>query len=409
MPYLYRSKFLDRLGVKSFINAQNWSTSVGGTYLEPEVLEVMNEVSQTFVSMPALLDKACHRVAELCQVDAAYITAGAAAGIVLCTAACIAGTESAKWKKLPFSEDPPVNGRNQIIIQMGQLAFTEQYAGGGGRLIPVGEPCSCKPSDIEEAITEKTAGIAAGYHYNIVPRGWVPYKMIIEIARKYDLPSLCDAAGAFPPYENLHKLNDWGFDLVIFSGGKGIRGPQNTGLILGKGERGKKLIEVIRDHSSPNHGIGRPFKVSKECIAGIVAALELALGRDEQKEYQKQVKKAEYMAKQLEGIPGVSVKVVPNDGKTYEHPLMARVPSVRIDIDKVALGLDSINNVYEAMQNGESGVFIRSPRFEDREFGPLTHRASVFLFTYYLRDGEEELVAKKMREVLTKQPWRRWA
>jgi len=118
-------------------------------------------------------------------------------------------------------------------------------------------------------------------------------------------------------------LNDFGFYLVIFSGGKGLRGPQNTGLILGNGERGKKLIESIMDHPSPNHGIGRPFKVRKECIAAIVAALELALSRDEQKEYEKQLLRAESMAKQLERIPGVSVNIVPNNGKTYEHPLMA--------------------------------------------------------------------------------------
>ena len=404
MPY--RKKFLDRLDVRSYINAQNWSTSIGGTYLESEVLAVMNDVSQAFVSMEELLDKSGKHVAELCQVDAAYITAGAAAGIVLYTAACIAETESTKWKKLPFSEDPPINGRNQIIMQMTQLAYNEQYAMGGGRLIPVGGPSGCRPSDIEEAITEKTAGIAAGYHYNVIPRGWVPYEVVVDIAKKHNLVSFCDAAGAFPPYENLHKLNDMGFDLVIFSAGKGIRGPQNAGLILGKGERGKNLIKAISDQSSPHFGIGRAFKVSKECIAGTVTALELSLSRDEDKEYEKQLVKAEYMANQLEGIPGVSVSIVPNDGKTYEHPLMARVPNVRIDIDKKALGLDSIKKVYEAMQKGEPGVFIRFPRFEDREFGPFTNQASVFLFTYYLRDGEEKLIAKKMREVLSKQPWR---
>jgi L-seryl-tRNA(Ser) seleniumtransferase len=405
MSFSHQSKFLSRLGVKSYLNAQNWSTSIGGTYLEPEVLEAMNDVSQTFVSMRELLDKAGGRVAELCEVDAAYITTGAAAGIVLCTAACIAGTESAKWKRLPFSEDPPINGRNQIIIQMTQLTYKEQYAAGGGRLILVGEPNGCSASELEEAITENTAGVAAGYHYNVVPRGWVPYEETTEIARKYDLPCFCDAAGACPPYENLHKLNDWGFDLVIFSGGKGIRGPQNTGLILGKGEKGKKLIEAIKNQSSPNFGFGRAFKVSKECIAGLVVALELALSRDEQKEYEKQYQKAEYMAQQLEDIPGIFVSLIPNDGKTYEHPLMARVPNVRIDIDKEAFGLDSVDKVYEAMRSGEPGIFIRFPRFEDREFGPFSNRASIFLFTYFLRDGEEEAVAKKMREVLTCQPW----
>jgi L-seryl-tRNA(Ser) seleniumtransferase len=405
MRDLHRSKVLERLGLKSYINAQNWSTSIGGTYLEPEVMEAMADVAQSFVSMRALLDKACQRVAELCHVDAAYITAGCAAGITLSTAACIAGEDPRKWKVLPFSDDPPVNGRSKILMQAGQITYPEQYAGGGGRLVPVGDAYGCTAAELEEAITERTAGIAAGYHYNVVPRGWVSWNALTQVAKKHDLPCFCDAAGALPPYANLHRLSEYGFDLVIFSGGKGLRGPQNTGLILAKGERGKRLLNAIQEQSAPNMGMGRAYKVSKECIAGLVAALELVTRRDEQQEYDRQLAKAEYMAKELQGIPGVSVSIVPNDGETYEHPLMARVPNVRIDLDKKALELDTANSVYTAMQDGEPGVFIRFPRFEDREFGPFTSRASVFLFTFFLRDGEEELVAHRMRDVLMKKPW----
>lgn len=405
MTHPPRSDFLERLGVRSYINAQNWSTSIGGTYLEPEVLEAMNAVSQTFVNMRELLDKACERVARLCRVDAAYITTGAAAGIVLSSAGCIAGDDRKRWKALPFSDDPPISGRNQIVMQTGQITYPEQYAAGGGRLVAAGDAYGCTPAELDETITDRTAGIAAGYHYNVIPRGWVPYAQVTEIAKKRGLPSFCDAAGALPPYANLHKLNELGFDLVIFSGGKGLRGPQNTGLVLANGERGKGILAAMRKYSSPNFGMGRSFKVSKECIAGLVAAVELVMQRDEQKEYDRQLAKAEYMAKQLENIPGVSASVVPNDGEVYEHPLMARVPNVRIDIDRKALGLDSISTVYEAMQNGEPRVFIRFPRFEDREFGPFSNRASVFLFTFFLREGEEELVAGKMRDILVKKPW----
>ncbi len=405
MVHPYRSAFLERLGVKTYINAQNWSTSIGGTYLEPEVLEAMNEVSQVFVDMREFLDVSCRRVAELCGVDAAYITTGAAAGIVLSTAACLAGDEAKKWKVLPFSDDPPVSGRNQILMQAGQITYPEQYAAGGGRLVATGDAYGCTPSEVEDAITDRTAGVAAGYHYNVIPRGWVPYDALAAIAKRHDLPCFCDAAGALPPYANLHRLNEFGFDLVIFSGGKGIRGPQNTGLVLARGERGKRLIKAMRDQSSPNFGMGRSFKVSKECIAGLVAALELVSRRDEQAEYARQLAKAEYLAKELDGIAGVSVSVVPNDADVYEHPLMARVPNVRLDLDKIVLGLDTVNRVYQAMKAGDPAVFIRFPRFEDREFGPFTSRASVFLFTFFLREGEEESVARKMRQVLTNKPW----
>jgi L-seryl-tRNA(Ser) seleniumtransferase len=405
MTYPYRSKTLNKLGLKSMINACNWSTAIGGTYLEPEVLTAMNDVAQSFVDLRKLLQEAGKRVAELCNVDAAYITAGAAAGITLCTAATIADTDAKKWRILPFTEDYPICGRNQIIMQTTQVAYEEQFAMGGGRLVKVGGPYGGSTSDVENAINPKTAAIAAGYHYNIIPRGWVAYEKVAKIAQSYDLPSFCDCAGAFPPYDNLHKLSDLGFDLTIFSGGKGIRGPQATGIILGKGSKGRRLIDMIYAHSSPNTGIGRGFKVSKENIIGLLTALELILNRDEHLEYDKQMAKAEYLAAHLQGLKGVDVNIIPNNAKQYEHPLMPHTPVVRIDIDKEMLELSSIESIYQAMREGNPGIFIRFPRFEDREFGPFSNRASVFLFTYYLRDGEEKIVADRMHQVLTTRPW----
>ncbi len=405
MSYPYRSKFLERLGVRSMINAQNWSTTIGGTYLDPEVLEVMGEVGKCFLNLREFIDKCGRRVAELCKVDAAYITTGAAAGITLTVAAAIAGRDQVKWAKLPFTDDPPINGRNQVIIQGNQSAYDDQYACAGGRLIKIGGPGGASVAELEQAINEKTAAIAAGYHYNSTPRGFIPYETVAKVAKKHDIPCFCDCAGAFPPYANLNKLTDIGFDIAIFSGGKGIRGPQDTGLILAKGARGVEMVEEIKRHSSPNMGFGRGYKVSKEALAGVVVALELVLSRDEETEYRKLLAKAEYMASHLQGIPGVYPSVVPNDGRIYEHPHMARVPNVRIDIDKEALGLTTIRSIYEAMEKGEPGIYIRFPRFEDREYGPFTNRASVFLFTYFLRDGEEKVVAERMRQVLTTRPW----
>jgi L-seryl-tRNA(Ser) seleniumtransferase len=405
LAYPCKSKVLEKLGVRSMINACNWSTVIGGTYLEPRVIEAMADVSSTFLDLRELLKKAGDRIADLCKVDAAYITVGAAAGITLSVAAAIAGNDPVKWETLPFTDDSPISGRNKIIIQATQAAYDKQFAMGGGRLVKVGSPLGSSIKDIELAINDKTAGIAAGYHYNIVPRGWVPYEEVAKIAKKHDLPSFCDCAGAFPPYANLHKLTDAGFDLSIFSGGKGIRGPQNTGIILGDGERGVELIQAISMHSAPNHGIGRGFKVSKECVVGLVTALEIILSRDENEEYEKQMAKAEYMAEQLDDIIGVNVNVIPNNGKTYEHPLMPRTPVVRLDIDKEVLNMKTIQSLYTAMRDGEPGIYLRFPRFEDREFGPFTSHASVLLFTYYLRDGEERIVAKQMKNVLINKPW----
>lgn len=183
MDTSYQDPF-QKLGVKRMINACNWSTNIGGTYLEPEVIEAMIQASKTFVNMHDLINKACNRIAELCKVDAAYITSGAAAGITMSVAACIAGKEASKWARLPFTDDSPINGRNQIIIQTNQSAYEEQFAAGGGRLIKVGGPGGTSIDAIESAINENTVAIAAGYHYNTTPRGCVPYPMLPVIAKK---------------------------------------------------------------------------------------------------------------------------------------------------------------------------------------------------------------------------------
>ncbi|MCJ7609549.1 hypothetical protein MUP00_07790 [Candidatus Bathyarchaeota archaeon] len=180
MAYVYQhqSRVLNRLGIRSMINARNWDTAIGGTYLEPEVIEAMADVAKTFVNIHELIDKASRRVAELCHVDAAYITSGAAAGITMSAAASIAGGDEAKWAKLPFTEDPPTNGRNKIIIQANQSAYDIQYAAGGARLIKIGGPEGTSLSDLEVAADDRTVAIAAGYHYNVVPRGWIPYEAV---------------------------------------------------------------------------------------------------------------------------------------------------------------------------------------------------------------------------------------
>lgn len=401
MSYPYRSKFFDKLGVRSWINASNWSTSLGGTYLDPEVVMAMRDVSQSFVDMHELIKKAGERVAELCKADAALITTGAAAGIYLATAACIAGTDQAKWDRLPHTDGM----RNEVIMHRGHVCgYESQYTTAGAQLVLVDQSLhrSETLSDVyEQAINERTASIACVHSYNIATKKMLPFEEVVKLAKIHGIRTQLDAAALVPPVANLHKYTDMGFNLVVLSGGKGIRGPQNTGIILGSGEKGRELINAIRRNTSPNHGIGRPLKVSKEAIAGLVTALErfTAKGREEE-EYQQQMGKAEYLVLELHDIPHVDVTIIPNDDIHFEHPMQPHVPRVQLTIDTNALGL-TLSDIHKAMATETPPIKLR-PEFAYYDHSAFTSHSILLIDTYFLRDGEETLVAKRLRRTLTR-------
>lgn len=401
MSYPYRSTFFDRLGVRSWINASNWSTALGGTYLDPEVVEAMRDVSQSFVDMHELNRKAGERVAELCKVDAAFITTGAAAGLYLATAACIAGTDQAKWDRLPNTDGM----RNEVIMHRGHVCgYEHQYTAAGAQFVFVDQPLhrsTTLHTAYEQAITDRTASIACVHSYNVRTKGMLPFEEVVKLAKAHGVRTQLDAAALVPPVANLHKYTDMGFDLVVLSGGKGIRGPQNTGLILGGGEQGRELIDAIRRNTSPNHGLGRPLKVSKEAIAGLVTALErfTAKGREEE-EYQQQMGKAEHLVLELRDIPHVDVTIIPNDGVHFEHPMQPRVPRVQLAIDTHALGL-TLPDIHKAMAADDPPIRLR-PEFAYYDHSAFTSHSILLIDTYFLRDGEETLVAARLRDVLTR-------
>ena len=169
---------------------------------------------------------------------------------------------------------------------------------------------------------------------------------MIRIAGKRSLPVVVDAASMLPPVENLHKYTDKGADVVIFSGGKAIKAPNNTGIMLGKG-KGAKIIENVREHSFPHSGWGRGFKISKEQIVGLVTALEIFVEEGDTY-YAKQMGVAERVKGELEGIPGVKVSIIPNNESYHEHVYSPHVPRVLIQWDARELGLTGVD-VDEAM------------------------------------------------------------
>src|SRR5215813_4688060 len=260
-----------RLGLRPIINASGTYTHLGGSLMPAEVLDAMNEAARQYVPIRDLTKAVGDRIAQVTGNEGALVTTGAAGAIFVGTCACIAGTDPDRMKHLPFTDGM----KNEIVVQnLHNTGWTRQCEAAGGRMIEVEYP-----EQMERAINGKTAMIyflVADKHFGTyrdqldAPGGKVPLEQCIAISKKTRIPLLVDAAAELPPFENLSGYTKMGADLVAFSGGKGLRGPQNAGLLVGR----KDLVDIAALYQSPYSGLGRDLKISKETMVGMVAAVE---------------------------------------------------------------------------------------------------------------------------------------
>jgi len=391
MSYKYKSQFLEKLGVRSWINAKNWSTVIGGTWIDDRVLDVMNEVAKTFVDMHNLFEKADSRIAELCGVEEAHITCGTGAALELSVAACMAGDDYGAWMQLPKSEGL----KNEVVLPRGHnIAYTPQWTASGANLVEYGQAGSLgsMKAELKSAITDETCCVGYIVSYNVVPRGVIPLEEVLRISHDSDLPVIVDAASMLPPVGNLDKYTDLGADVVCFSGGKAIKAPNNTGFILGNG-RGAEIIRNVRSHTFPHYGWGRGHKISKEQIAGLVKALEIFIDEGDGL-YDDQMEKAEYMSDELGQIAGLDVCVIPNDEQFHEHVYTSHVPRVLIQWDKEEKGLTG-DDLDDILARGETPIFLRKGKY----YNYFTNREWRQIDTFYLRDDEVNIVLNRLRDI----------
>ncbi|MQG19144.1 MAG: aminotransferase class V-fold PLP-dependent enzyme [SAR202 cluster bacterium] len=301
-----------KIGIQPIINASGTTTKWGGSKLRPEITEAMNEASNVMVDLAELNHKAGEILAKLTNSEAGFVCGGSAAGLVLQAAACIAGNDPKKMSKLPDTEGM----KNEIIIQNAhRFSYDQAYTIAGGKLISVGHARTCLPWQLEAAINEKTAAIV----YLSAPhtsRAALTFKQVKEIADKNNLPVIVDAATTVPPRANLKKFSELGADLVIISGGKGIRGPQGTGILVGK----KNLIQACAANASPNPFIGRSMKVAKEEIIGLITALEIFVSENEKIQFDRFRKMSQMVVDLLKDVPGIKVSVE-EDEYDYLNPM----------------------------------------------------------------------------------------
>jgi len=367
------------LGVRKVVNAIGNVTYLGGSLMAPEIVAAMSEAARSFVDLNELLEKAGQRIAEVMGVEAAYVTTGAASGLVLSTAACMTGKDPAKISRLPDTDGM----KNEVIIQrVHRNWFDQSIRQAGARLVEIGRsyPPAMTPSwELEAAIGEKTAAIAYFPTYGI--GGELPLEEVIRIATGHDVPTIVDAAAELPPASNLCNYTQMGADLVVFSGGKDLEGPGDTGIIAGR----KDLIEACALNANPNHGIGRPMKVSKEQIVGLVTAVERYVQQDFEAESNVWEQQVAYLVETLSSLPGVDARrVFPGEPPIF--PLC--IPRAYIDFGGETLGITR-QEVLNLLRDGDPKIALWQGGGKSLVINPQT-----------LVPGEERVVAQRLQDIL---------
>jgi L-seryl-tRNA(Ser) seleniumtransferase len=359
------------LGVRPFINAAGTYTAMTASLMAPEAIEAINDASKHFVMLDELHDRVGERIAALVRAEAAMVTSGAASALTLGTAAVLTGTDRLKIEALPNLADPAALMKSEVIIQKAhRFGYERAVRNCGIRLVEVETR-----ADLERAITDRTAMML--FYNNNNREGQIRDQEFVELGRTHAIPTFNDAAADVPPVENLWKYTAMGFDLVAFSGGKGIRGPQSAGLLLGR----KPLIMAARQNSSPNgHAIGRGMKVNKEELVGMLAALQAFVEKDHAREAREFDQRAQEIKKSVDAVPGVTSEI-------FVPEVANHVPHVRISWSRSTIPLEPAA-VVRTLQAGEPSIVIRSE-------GDV-----LVVGVWMMQRGEDRIVARRLRQVL---------
>ena len=364
----------DELGVTKVINGYATLTRLGGSLMPPEVLAAMTEAAQHFVDMDELQTKVGERLAAWTKNEAAFVSSGAAAGLALSTAACITGLDAEKRSALPYTEGM----KNEIIIhKYGDVNYAFAIRQAGGRLIEIGTQEGTTSAEMERAINDKTAAIFYFYRPTLMS-GQVPLERGIEIARQANIPVVVDAAAQIPPVDSLWRFTHMGADLALFSGGKGLCGPQSSGLIVGR----KDLIEACAFNACPRAFIGRPMKVGKEELVGLMTAVRRYLDLDHDRLMQTYEDQVQTVIAAFSDHAHICAR--------RNFPSEAGQPMPRAEIifdeqgldvtrDEVLTQLVSGDPCIELAEAGESGVFVN----------PQT-----------LQPGQEVIVIERIKQIV---------
>jgi D-glucosaminate-6-phosphate ammonia-lyase len=391
----------EQLAVRRVINANGTLTRMGGTIMHREVVEAMAKAANAFVRMEDLQEVAGRIISEATGAEAGYVSNGASGGLMMATAACVAGLDPNRMDRLPDT----TGMKNEVIIQRPHRnSYDHAIRAVGVKIVDVGYlgfpgAGGVSPWQIEAAINERTAAIAFPI---IESKGTVPLPDVVRIAHRHGVPVIVDAAASLPPVQNLRRFISHGADIVVYSGGKALRGPQVSGIIAGRRDliesialqqqdmdvmaetwtHRERYIESGTMTGPPHQGICRTCKVGKEEIVGLITALQLYLARDHEADLKLWMKKVQYFAEELGTLPHVRTEIF-----TPEH---RPVPQLRLHLKETALGLTAAD-IVNLLLDGNPIIAVGQGLMRD---------GILVLNPMCLEDGEEATVVERLKGLL---------
>lgn len=366
-----RQSVYEALGLRHIINATGTVTNLGGSIMPPEVVAAWADASRHFVNLVALQDRVGERIAKLIGVESALVTTGAAGSLLLATAAVVTGGDRRHIARLPDTRGL----KNEVLLQKAHHScYDNQLTDVGVRLVEVETA-----ADVKRAVNERTAMMF--FMNKDDAEGRIRRQEWVTLARRHKIPTLLDAAADAPPLERLSEYNRMGFDLVAFSGGKALRGPNDTGLLLGR----KELIEAAKLNTNPHCGtIGRMMKVSKEDMIAQLAAIERFVRLDHKAEVREWERRIGVIETAVRGIATVRCE-------TLVPPIANHVPHLILTWDETRVKITR-ERFTQALMEGDAPIQIgRVPGTGDR---------GVVISVFTLQAGEERVVADRIAAVL---------
>jgi L-seryl-tRNA(Ser) seleniumtransferase len=359
-------------GVRTFINAAGTLTYMTGSLMHDEVLEAITSSSKDFCLLDELQDKVGEKIAKMVHSEAAVVTSGAFSGMTLGLAGILTGMDEKKVQELPHLAYTGM--KSEVICQKSHdIVYNHALTNTGCKIVRVETA-----EDVEKAVNERTALM----HFLHIEsdKGKIQHEEWVSLGKKLNVPTSIDIAADVPPVSNLWKFNDMGFDFVVISGGKAMRGPQSAGLLMGK----KDLIAAARLHMPPRgFNIGRGMKINKEEILGMYVALEKYINLDHDKEWKMWEANIGHIENAVKKLQGVTTEI-------HVPPLGNHVPTLRITWDESIVKVSN-KELHEALRRGTPSI----------EVGGGTAN-SVNVTVFMLKPEQEKIVAARLKEELTK-------
>ena len=364
-----------KLPTENLINAAGTLTSLGGCRTRPEVMDAMAKVAGQFVPLAGLHALAGEHLAKILGVEAAMVTPGAAAGLTLATAACLVGDDPKLASQLPL---PPT--KHKVIIQCcHRNPFERAISLAGASLLQIGDAIHTRRFDLESALDDSVGAVVFFLQGEILDAS-LSLSETLDIAHRYAIPVIVDAAAELPPKENLWVLAQMGADLVIFSGSKDLRGPQTSGLMVGRAD----LIHQAMAQTAPyEHVIGRPLKTGKEIVAGMVKAVEMYLEEDEPARFSMWKEIALYLAGQLNAMDTLSARIFTPSQPSIQP---ACIPRVALSFDPGSE--QSPVKWKDALWQGKPSIAVEAVRDE------------IWLNPHTLTMEEAEIILQRIRSII---------